>query len=45
MKVDRDLRKRASGQVGRRDGLRSSIGRIKVTIRADEQGDWMLKAA
>ena len=45
MEVDEDIRKRASGQTGRRDGLRSSTGRIKVTMRADEQGDWMLKAA
>lgn len=44
MEVDGDIRKRASGQAGRRDGLRSSTGRIKVTMRADEHGDWMLKA-
>lgn len=45
MDVDRDIKNRAVGQAGRLDGLQKSTGKIKVVIRTDEQGDWMLKAA
>lgn len=43
--VDRDIRKRATGQAGRLNGLQNSTGKIKVTMRTDNQGDWMLKIA
>ncbi len=45
MDVDRDIKKRATGQAGKLDGLRNATGKIRVTMRTDEQGDWMLKAA
>ena len=44
MDVDRDIKNRAVGQAGRLDGLRKSTGKVKVAMRIDEQGDWMLKA-
>ena len=43
--VDQDIRKRAEGRMEVYQGLDDSVGKIKVMMKNDENGNWAFKAA
>lgn len=43
MDVDDQIKETAIGQLGIRDGLQESVGKMKVKMEADQEGRWFVK--
>ena len=45
MKVDRDLRSRAMGQIDNQDGIKKVVGKTPVLLARNDDREWVLKQA